>query len=328
MRVVLVDQSRAVQRAMTQLIEAGGHDVLSFGDARKALKCVACDGDVRALITSTQPDGMLGIELCAAARELLGSQRPLYVIMMSSTDDYGLVIKALDHGADDFMHKPPVPDELRARLRLADRVTSMQQELIRYASTDPLTGLLNRRAFFGLATSACAEAQEGRPLSAIMFDIDHFKRVNDTHGHEVGDNIFATVASEARLVEGIVGRLGGEEFCVLLHSDLTDALACAYDLQRSFRFLSFLHGEERFGITCSFGVAEWEMGDAIDSLLRRADMALYQAKDSGRDRIAASDTFALTDRHEEWRGAARTRKRHDRRALSDFQTATAPHDRD
>ena len=89
--------------------------------------------------------------------------------------------------------------------------------------------------------AACAKAQEGRPLSAIMFDIDHFKRVNDTHGHVVGDNVLAAVASEARLVEGIVGRLGGEEFCVLLHSDLTDALACAYD---DFQTATAPHGRD------------------------------------------------------------------------------------
>src|ERR1700746_3983136 len=95
MRVVLVDPSRAVRRVVTQLIEGGGHDVLGFGDSRKALNCVACDRDVRGLITSTQPYGMPGLDLCAAVRELLGSQRSLYVIVMSSTDDHGLASRPL-----------------------------------------------------------------------------------------------------------------------------------------------------------------------------------------------------------------------------------------
>ena len=148
MRVVLVDPSRAVQRVMTQLIEEGGHDVVAFADGLKALDHVAQDGHVRALITSTQPINISGIELCAAARKLSGARRALHVILMSSTEDYYLAITALDNGADDFIHKPPIPDELRARLRLADRVTSMKQQLIELATTDSLTGLLNRRRLF------------------------------------------------------------------------------------------------------------------------------------------------------------------------------------
>src|SRR6188474_3160828 len=86
------------------------------------------------------------------ARRLSGARRALHVILMSSTADYYLAITALDNGADDFIHKPPIPDELRARLRLADRVTAMKQQLIQYATTDALTGVLNRRAFFDGAT--------------------------------------------------------------------------------------------------------------------------------------------------------------------------------
>ena len=136
MRIVLVDPSRAVQRVMTQLIEEDGHEVVAFADGLKALDCITQDGDVRALITSTQPLGISGIDLCAAARKLSGTRRALHVILMSSTDDYYLAVTALDNGADDFIHKPPNRDELRARLRLADRVTSMKQQLIQYATLE------------------------------------------------------------------------------------------------------------------------------------------------------------------------------------------------
>src|SRR5258708_1967064 len=187
MRIVLVDPSRAVQRAMTALIEEGGHDVASFADGLKALEFIAQDCDVRALITSTQPLNITGIELCATARKLSGTRRALHVILMSSTDDYYLAVTALDNGADDFIHKPPNPDELRARLRLADRVTAMKQQLIQHATTDPLTGLLNRRAFFDATAEMRHAAEAGRPPSALMFGVDHFKRINDTHGHHLGE---------------------------------------------------------------------------------------------------------------------------------------------
>lgn len=309
MRIVLVDPSRAVQRAMTQLIKHGGHDVLAFADGREALACVKSDDSVRTLITSTQPNGIAGVALCMAARNLVGSERALYVMMMSSTGDHDLVIKALDHGADDFIHKPPIPDELRARLRLADRVTSMQQELIRHATLDFLTGLLNRRVFFERAARACHGVDAGGSLSAIMFDIDRFKRINDTCGHDVGDSVLAAVGRQTSAVEGIAGRLGGEEFAILVQGDLVDAYEQASNLQFALRSLRFDHKAGRFGITCSFGVAEWEAGDTIDRLLRRADVALYEAKNSGRDRIIASDTFALTSGHDEWRGSARRPRR-------------------
>jgi diguanylate cyclase (GGDEF)-like protein len=305
MRIVLVDPSRAVQRAMTRLIEEGGHEVVAFVDGLQALACITQDDDIRALITSTQPLNISGIELCAATRKLSGTRRALHVILMSSTDDYYLAVTALDNGADDFIHKPPNPDELRARLRLADRVTSMKQQLIRHATTDSLTGLLNRRAFFDSTTEVCQAATSGKPLSAVMFDIDHFKRINDTYGHEIGDQVLAAVGAEAKSANGIAGRLGGEEFCVIASGEIADALECAGEMQRSIRALRFDYAGQSFGITCSFGIAEWETGDAIDRMLRRADTAMYEAKKTGRDRIVASDTFALTKRHDEWHGTVR-----------------------
>ncbi len=309
MRIVLVDPSRAVQRAMTRLIEEGGHEVVAFADGLEALSSIMRDVDVRAMITSTQPINITGIELCAAARKLSGSRRALHVILMSSTDDYYLAVTALDNGADDFIHKPPNPDELRARLRLADRVTAMKQQLIQHATTDSLTGLFNRRAFFDVAAEVCLVAEGGSPISAIMFDVDHFKRINDTYGHEMGDQVLAAVAAEAKIVDGKAGRLGGEEFCVLVSGEIADALEYAGELQRAVRALRFEAQGQTFTVTCSFGVAEWESGDAIDRMLRRADMAMYEAKKTGRDRIVASDTFALTKSHDEWHGAARVDRR-------------------
>ncbi len=305
MRIVLVDPSRAVQRAMTQLIEEGGHDVVVYADGLEALSHIARDPGVRTLITSTQPFNMSGIDLCAAARKLSGAHRALHVMLMSSSDDYYLAVTALDNGADDFIHKPPNPDELRARLRLADRVTTMKQQLIQFATTDSLTSLLNRRAFFDAGEEMCRAATGGKTLSAIMFDVDHFKSINDTYGHGTGDRVLAAIGEHTKMTDGIAGRLGGEEFCVLTYGDLADATAWCCELQRVIRAQKFQHDGTSFGITCSFGIAEWENKESIDRTLRRADVAMYEAKRSGRDRIVASDTFALTNNHDEWQGAAR-----------------------
>lgn len=306
MRVVLVDPSRTVRRIVTQLIEQDRHHVEAFTDGRKALEYIQANPDVRALITSAEPVSISGIDLCSEARALAVDNRPLYIILMSSSSDQLIRIKALDNGADDFVQKPPDAEELRARMRAADRVTLMQQELIRQATTDSLTGTLNRRAFFENAKAVCAPAMNGQPLSAVMIDIDHFKQVNDTYGHQVGDEVIRGVASEALAASDLVGRLGGEEFCVLVEGCILEAIEIAEDLRQAVSNLRFRTEFGDLMTTCSCGVAEWESGDTIDRLLRRADMALYQAKLKGRNRVIASDTYSIGRDHEENQGIVRS----------------------
>jgi two-component system, cell cycle response regulator len=311
MRIALVDPSRAVQKALTDMIGQSEHDVLAFCEGRAALDCLSTDINVRVLLTSVQLADISGIELCATARKLAGSHRPLFIGVMSSTSDYSLAAQALDNGADDFIRKPPFAEELRARLRAADRLTLLQSQLIKLATTDPLTGLLNRRAFFDSATAACRAAETGKPLSAVILDVDHFKHVNDTHGHEAGDVVLAAV-SKVMMTAGVMiaGRLGGEEFSVLEQCRLEDAIDHADELRRSINNLRFPE-RNLAGVTCSFGVAEWEPGDTIDALMRRADMAMYHAKTSGRDRVVAADTYRHTPEHDRWRGNIRTTRNRD-----------------
>ena len=148
MRIVLVDPSRTVLKYVARLLEARDHEVRPFVDGAGALAYTKSDPDVDALITSSELITMTGIELCWEARLVASCRRPIYVILMSSNQDRYTLGEALDSGADDFISKPPVPEELYARLRAAERLASMQRELIRLATTDPLTGARNRRAFF------------------------------------------------------------------------------------------------------------------------------------------------------------------------------------
>jgi two-component system cell cycle response regulator len=287
MNVVLVDPSRTVLKIVTGLLESRGHVVRAFTDAPEALDYIKSDPTVEALITSAELTSMSGIELCRRTRQLASRGRPIYVILMSSNRDGQTLIEALDNGADDFIGKPPDVEELFARLRAAERVGSMQRELLHLATTDPLTGMLNRRAFFVHAEEACARAAAGCVLSAVMFDIDHFKRVNDVHGHDVGDAAIRGIACEAATTgNAILGRLGGEEFAILLDGRaIRDAVAVAEDLRLRLSELRFETETEEMTLTCSFGVSEWQAGDTIDGLLKRADVALYKAKMDGRNRV-------------------------------------------
>ena len=283
MHVVVVDPSRTVLKAVSRLLESAGHSVAVFVDAREAFDYIKSDREVSALLASAQLNSMSGLELCWETRLLSGRERPIYIILMSSNSDQQHLINALDSGADEFIRKPPVGEELYARLRSAERLLRLQNELIELANIDPLTGVFNRRAFFERARPLCVGTA---PLAAIMFDVDHFKRINDTYGHDVGDQVLGVIGHELQNESAVVGRLGGEEFAILLEGASREAAAeHAESLRARLAALSFDAAGETASVTCSFGFAERRPGESIDQLLRRADAALYEAKRRGRDRV-------------------------------------------
>jgi diguanylate cyclase (GGDEF)-like protein len=309
MRIVVVDPSRTVLKAVSKLLESDRHTVTAFVDAGDALDFIKSDRDVNVLITSVELTPMSGIELCWQTRALGGHDRAIYIILMSSNFEEQHLIKALDSGADEFIRKPPVCEELYARLRSAERMLRLQSELIRLASVDPLTGVFNRRAFFERA-----ERVRQTPYAAIMFDVDHFKDINDRCGHDVGDQVLRSIGCEAAKQKGVVGRLGGEEFAILLEgADLEAAAASAEGLRIRLSELPFNADCCERSVTCSLGVAEARPGESIDQLLKRADAALYQAKQKGRDRVVAA-TAAHEPGEEQWSGLLRAG---DRRAAEE-----------
>ena len=309
MRVVVVDPSRTVLKAVSRLLAAESHEVVTFTDGPEALAFIKSDLRADALITSAELPTISGIELCWETRLLAGHDRAIYVIVMSSNPDQKQLINALDSGADEFIGKPPAKEELYARLRSAERLIRMQRELIRLAMNDPLTGLCNRRAFFEKAQQAIARAEAASRPVAIMFDVDHFKKVNDTCGHDIGDQVLQGIAREAADACGgkaesgflpatnggtkgapmIIGRLGGEEFAILIEgASLEAGIALAEGLRERVAALSFPVRQGHLSVTCSLGVSLWQRGQSIDQLLKQADTALYQAKTGGRNRVVAA----------------------------------------
>ena len=317
MRVVLVDPSRTVLKCLTHALEAQRHDVHSFTDATEALQYIKLNHLVDALITSTQLPSISGRELCLEVRRVAGGRRPIYILLMSSSDERRNLVEALDHGADDFISKPPITEELYARLRAANRIVSMQRELIKLATTDFLTGVLTRRAFFEKAQELCARAEIGGVLSTIMFDIDYFKRINDSYGHSAGDEALRAIAREVSKEGAIVGRLGGEEFAILLEGvPLSRAVEIAESLRLRLQELEVSIGEKKISLTCSFGVSQWQTDDSIDVLLRRADLALYQAKTNGRNQVVVGECMLDVAGYDNSKSAVRSGGR-------DLQKSTA-----
>ncbi|GEP00187.1 GGDEF domain-containing response regulator [Methylobacterium haplocladii] len=288
MHIAIVDSSRVVLKLVAGLLEPRGHVIEPFTDSAQALDYISAHPSITALITSLEVRPISGLELCWAARLLGDASRPLSIIVMSSSRSTHTLAEALDSGADDFIEKPPSAEELHARLRAAERLNTMQSALIRLAETDPLTGLTNRRAFMRRAHEAVADAGAGGSLAAILVDIDHFKRINDAHGHDVGDEAIKAVAS---LISGngIAGRLGGEEFALLLPDrDIARALVVAERLRRRVVALRIPAEGGPVKLSCSFGVSAWRSGETVDGLLKRADIALYEAKSTGRDRVVSA----------------------------------------
>ena len=284
----MVDPSRTVLKCIERMLVARDHHVYPFTNGTDALRHIEGDAQIDSIIISAeQAPGSSGVELFWQARLIASSYRPIYVILMSSHDGRKTLVEGLDSGADDYIAKPPLAEELYARLRAAERVTSMQRELIRLATTDSLTGVLNRRAFFARSQFVCDRALAGVPMSTIMLDIDHFKRINDKFGHALGDQVICRVAHQAQNDERVVGRLGGEEFAVILEADLAAATEIAEQLRADIASYEFDTPKGPLAVTSSFGVSEWHEGDNLDEMLRRADIALYAAKAGGRNRVVA-----------------------------------------
>ena len=183
---------------------------------------------------------------------------------------------------------------------LLGRVREYQSELVRLANTDGLTGILNRRTFFARAQGLLDRYEEG--VYFIQIDLDHFKNINDTYGHGVGDQVLELVG---RLLQGsvrtvgerepdLVGRLGGEEFGVFLRTNsLQEAHSVAERLRATLQSTEVETGAEILTVTGSFGVAEKIRGETLDDLYHRADQACYQAKDRGRNQVVVATVPAI-----------------------------------
>ncbi len=236
--------------------------------------------------------GMPGTDGYAACRRLKDCERTrdIPVIFLTADRSPERVAEALDIGGSDYVTKPFVPVELRARIGVAMRTRRMIEMLRVHARIDALTGLVNRGAFDdALSRAAALFARDGTGYAVVMIDVDHFKRINDTWGHGVGDEVLRrlgeVVAAGCRRTD-IAARYGGEEFALILNRATAEqARRTARRILAAVRGLEIPVPSGRLDLTCSAGVAVAALGDTPAQVLARADRALYQAKDEGRDRL-------------------------------------------
>lgn len=306
LRVLAVDDDPVSLRVLSRHLTRAGHSVALARNGRQALQMTLNDPP-QLIVTDWMMPELDGIEFCRALRKT-AIGRGIYVLILTSREDEEKIVEAFDAGADDYVVKlSGSPDGaifnariLLARVRAGQRMIELREQVEREkrrlraaALTDALTRLPNRRyAMRRLEQEAARSRRSGACLSVMMLDIDHFKAVNDQHGHDVGDHVLcqtACVLREATRQNDVVCRLGGEEFLVICGgSDLARAASSAERLRASIEAHQMRLGQELSNVTVSIGVAELR-GDkeSVDDLLKRADLQVYAAKNGGRNRVCA-----------------------------------------
>lgn len=309
--VLVCEHSQVQLRILSEAVRAAGYEVHTANTADDALGLLRLM-PIDIFLTGIEVGETSGLEACWQLKSNPETET-VYTIVVTASGQEKRLEESLDAGADDFIRKPVNMTELRARLRAATRLVRMQRQFRRMAETDALTGAANRRAFMQyLESQADLARRGGNPLSVIMVDLDHFKRINDTYGHACGDRVLTgTVkAVQACLRErDMLGRLGGEEFAVVLPGAQGEAAIRAAE-----RIRTAVSGQvftddkgEPIPVTASLGLALTGHDDVMEtaeSLLHMADEALYEAKGAGRNRVMIAPPRSETSRSETPRIAA------------------------
>lgn len=291
----MVDDDPLYRKSLQEPLLESGYVVEACADGLEALE-LARTFRPDVVVTDWEMPKMDGITLCRVLKSV-EDLRFTHVIILSSRGETSAKVMGLDTGADDYLVKPVDPNELRARVRAGLRLQQALSELAarnellaKLALTDPLTGLPNRRAFEeSLAREVALAIRHVRPLSLLLLDLDHFKRVNDTLGHPTGDEVLASfgllLARQGRRGD-VVARIGGEEFAVVLPETGKEQAAATAERIRIAVSSSPLGTRTKVPVTVSIGVASLphRCGD-LEALVSAADEALYAAKSAGRDRV-------------------------------------------
>lgn len=297
MKVLIADDEAVSRRTLEAALQSWGYDVVVARDGNEAWEHLLSGGDIAMAILDWMMPGLTGLDVCRRVREE-GREPYLYVLLVTARNGIEDIVEGMGAGADDYIAKPFNRLELDVRLRAGRRIVELQAELLtareqlrEQATRDGLTGIWNRSSVLEILEREIARAaRSGTAVGVVMVDFDHFKGVNDTHGHLVGDAVL--VEATKRMLASIrpydaLGRYGGEEFLLVLPG--CDAFKTGNQAERMRQAI----GCEPMNLTCgpvvltaSLGATSAETPDcAADQLVKTADEALYLAKHRGRNRV-------------------------------------------
>jgi two-component system cell cycle response regulator len=295
-RVLVADDSVFYRKSLERLLRLWNYDVVLAANGTEAWDILSRENAPSLAVLDYIMPGLTGPEVCNAIRARKSGPY-VYVILLSAKGEHEDLLEGFERGADDYLRKPFHELELRARLRVGERIILAQRELLEMrerlqfqATHDAMTALWNNTAIAEILSKEIKRAKrQGIPLSVSLIDLDHFKSVNDTYGHLVGDEVLKTAASQmfhAVREYDSLGRYGGEEFLAVLPGCAAhDAVATVERMRMALCNAPLLTEPSSIVVTGSFGICEWNSTLSVSELLSRADNALYKAKTSGRNRI-------------------------------------------
>lgn len=297
MKILIADDDPVSCRLLDRLLVKWGYEVIAAHDGGEAWEVLQAENSPRVALLDWMMPGIDGLEICRRVRAR--SAHPyVYIMLLTANDKVGNLVEGLESGADDYLTKPFHPQELRARLRVGLRMLDLESRLVEAreslrfkASHDSLTSIWNRGAIIEMLERELSRARrDGSSVGILLADIDHFKKVNDTRGHLVGDEVLRAITgrlkSEVRSYDS-VGRYGGEEFLIVLPGcDNSKLTSKAQQLVKVVERSSVETSTGAVAVTISIGgIASGDCPHAeVSKLLRAADTALYRAKVSGRNR--------------------------------------------
>lgn len=296
---MVAEDDQTSRNILVAVLRKWGFEPLAVADGSEAWRIMQGDDPPDLAILDWEMPGLDGLDVCRRIRASL-TNNPPYIIILTARKEKDDIVLGLDAGANDYISKPYNSDELLARIKVGQRMVELQTELLaarnalaHEARHDPLTGIFNRRAIIENFQREIKrfERQKGN-LGVGLLDIDHFKRVNDKYGHQVGDEVLCGVVQAIKgCLRGydFLGRYGGEEFLVVAVDDATpNGLGLFERLRARVAELGIPTKAGEVNVTISIGVTWAQKGMHIDDFLCQADEALYRAKAEGRNRVCCA----------------------------------------
>jgi two-component system cell cycle response regulator len=296
MKVLAAEDNPVFQSMLRSMLTKWGYEAVIARDGNEAWRALQAEDGPRLAILDWMMPGIDGVEICRRVRA--APREPyLYILLLTARTESQDLVAGMEAGADDYLTKPFIAHELRVRLRAGQRILDLQQELVVareelrvQATHDNLTGLLNRGSILEILQTELVRASRDRqPVSVLMADVDRFKLINDTRGHQAGDVVLRDTA--ARMKSAMrrydsVGRYGGEEFLMVLPGcDGDGAAAQAERIREAIAREPYMAAGKSIAATASIGFS-WRPKPGVDdaeALIREADVALYMAKAQGRN---------------------------------------------
>ncbi len=299
-KILIVDDSPSFRSYLISLLDTYRYSTLTAGNGKEALKVLKQHPDISLVITDYNMPEMNGLELIEAIR-LDYRREELAVIGVTDVTKPGVSVRLLQSGANDFLSKPFEIEELYCRVTQNTNMIGYVREIRDLATRDYLTKVYNRRHLFDMGEVLYANAKRGNViLAAALIDADHFKAINDTYGHHIGDQALIALAgalTSSLRTSDIVSRYGGEEFaCLAIIKKEDDAVLTFERARKRVEDIELYVEGERVRIAVSIGVTT-KLAGSLDEMLQLADSAVYEAKNNGRNRVVSYDV--LNDTAEE-----------------------------